>query len=217
MRNYKKIAESENIKQIIQDRKIKKLLHFTRQENIKHIEKHGILSVKKLKEKNIPFKCNDLERWDGLPNFISVSISKINHYLLRQFQQRNEMAKWFLIELSPDFITSKKCYFFNSNAANSKFKNIPKNQLSTPEAFEGMFSNQILYKDRIFTRNGIKKNQPTDIQAEICVEEHIEPKYFKKIGPLTGKGVEMLKLEDLPPTHILKPLEPDFIKGEWVD
>ena len=169
---------------IIQDRKIKKLIHFTSEENIINIRKHGLLSIKKLKEKNIEYRPNDPERWDRLPNFISTSITDINHFLLKQFKDRCKATKWMIIELSPKLLVSKKCLFFDANAASSKFKNVRRN-LNTAEAFEGMFASKIPYKSRILERNGKEENQPTNVQAEICVEESIEPKYFKEIRPVT--------------------------------
>ena len=69
------------IQKIIQERQIKRLVHFTDVWNSFFIGKYGILSIEELKKRNLRHIANDQYRLDNMPNFISLSITNINLYL----------------------------------------------------------------------------------------------------------------------------------------
>lgn len=172
--------EDDNIDRIIKNRKIQNLVHFTRFENLKSILERGFISRKILTEKNICFKPNDVGRWDCKDDATCFSIEFPNNFLLNTFKKKYPHTKWVIIILNINLINhySKK-HFCNRNAGGAASwvnSDNSKNWL----AFESMFSEYIYSKsplrsDQLY----IKDYLPTDVQAEILIEDIINPKYIE--------------------------------------
>jgi len=82
-----------------------------------------------------------------------------------------------------------------TNAASSDFWNIPLAELQTPEAFEGMFANEI----RGIARDpSIPDYYTTDPQAEVLVFERIPPEHIFAI--CTESGQDSRQLRELLPS-----------------
>ena len=137
--------------------------------NLNSIKKLGILPIERLKEKHIKYYYNDESRLDAQLGGSSVSITSLNIHLLRTFQRRNK-RRWAEIEINPNVVARRNCFFYSCNAASSIFKGAPEEYLSSYDALTSMFAETVTSSTRTFKRKNKKPNQTTDDQAEIIVK-----------------------------------------------
>jgi len=154
---------------VIKERNITKLIHFTDIRNIESILEHGILPPSRLKERSIESHLNDANRFDNQMGGISVSIMQRNQYLLNSYNKRDP-RKWVEIEINPDIAATRNCLFYESNAANSKFQDVKEEYLRSAKAFKNIFANHVFSNHGVWTRENKKDYEPTDLQAEIIVK-----------------------------------------------
>ena len=180
-----RIPSNENpddleIKKIIQQRKIQNLIHFTRFENLESILRSGFISRKILIEKKFYFEPNDTGRLDCKDDATCFSIEFPNSFLLNTFKKKYPHSKWVIIILNINLINhySKK-HFCNRNAGGAASwvnSDNSKNWL----AFESMFDERINSKSPLRAEQFYLKDYlPTDVQAEILIEDIIDPQYIK--------------------------------------
>jgi superfamily I DNA/RNA helicase len=153
---------------IIEERGIKELFHFTKKVNLKSILKNGIYSVNYLEKNDIKYIKNDYQRLDDCYNFISLSVSFPNYKMLYQVEKKSSDS-YVILSIDPKILLHKKCLFFSTNAANRKVRERDE-EPSNFSCFEEMFE---------YSLREIPKNYPTDPQAEILVEEEIEPEFIR--------------------------------------
>ena len=165
--------------EIIYERDIVQLLHFTRIKNIESIKKYGLLTPEELKLRGIWYSTrNDPIRKDRI-NGTCLSVTFYNHYVLDAFKTKYR-EKYCIICITPEILSIKKCYFHDINAASVKFASSSKEYLTSADAFEGMFAHQVDTKNygMRYRSSSMSSNETTDKQAEIIVAENIEPKYI---------------------------------------
>lgn len=166
------------IQKIIQDRQIKKLVHFTDVWNSFNIGKYGILSIEELKRQNLKYFSNDKKRLDNMPNFISLSITNINSHLLKSFSQNNERT-WIRFDIDPNILLRCDNFFFYTNAASSLFpNNKDSEEFSTVGAFSKMFDFKVPTSQGYARRTDQNLNETTCSQAEILVKKRIMSEYI---------------------------------------
>ena len=125
-----------------------------------------------------------------MPACICLSVSYLNYYLLRSYNAR-EKRDWVQITINPIVLLSRGGYFFDSNAANKKFRDNKKynyDYLRSADAFESMFADCVESSNGKYTREKTTHgglltshklaNAPTDIQAEILIISHIPLSYI---------------------------------------
>ena len=83
-RRRKELGEStadrtDRIREIIENRRITSLLHFTRLSHLNSILECGIVPRDELRKRGQPFEPNDERRWDGATDASSLSISWPNY------------------------------------------------------------------------------------------------------------------------------------------
>jgi hypothetical protein len=178
------MSKATKIEEIIQQRCVRKLVHFTRVSNLKSIIELGILPRLELEKKKIKVEFNDQQRIDLWPDTSSISVTEKNLHLFPKFVERSKTKEndWFDILIHPSILTEKECIFCDTNAANHRFDEYRKKQnfLKSHIAFENMFAKFI---PRTSYGQGIKRenqkdNETTSNQAEICVYGTIEKRYF---------------------------------------
>lgn len=166
------------IKEIVDQRKIKYLLHFTRIENLDSILANGLLPRGVCAARGIESVTNDAYRLD-FTDAICLSVSFPNYKLF--FAQREELkktqpdARWAVIVIAPSVMWEMDCVFCRENAANSNVTTIPLAARRGKAAFEAMFSN---YDDKTRDLLKIPDTCTTHPQAEVLVSEPIEAKYI---------------------------------------
>ena len=192
---YNENRDDYNIKNIIQQRKIQNLVHFTKIKNLESILTNGFLSRQYLESNKIKSEFNDTERWDNKPTATCFSIEFPNTFLLNTFKEIYKDAKWVIILLDINLLnnSNKKC-FCNKNAGGApNWLNCDNSKKDW--AFEKMFDEQI-YNSNSPLRSQqeyIKSYLPTDIQAEILIEDIIDPLYIKCLLFETQEDLETCK------------------------
>lgn len=165
---YKK----ESLRQIIQRRKIKKIIHVTSSKNIESIKSRGLLPVETLEQKGIVFSRNDFQRLENHKDAICLSVTNPNHFLFSRYKEKYPSTKFVVIELDPRVLyeNEDKTIYYDYNAA-SKFSSWSTN-------IQVMFKDSVKILNRIHTRDGKKSYEPTCTQAEILFFGRIDPKYI---------------------------------------
>jgi len=172
------------IQEIIEKRRIRKLVHFTRITNLKSIIDYGILPKTEIERRKIKVDYNDQARKDNWLEATSVSVTEKNLFLFPRYIERAKSKEndWIDILISTNILTEKECVFCYTNAANHNFDKFRENKLflKNPNAFEDMFKYKVESSDyrQPIIRINQKDNKTTDNQAEICVFGIIEKKYF---------------------------------------
>ena len=162
--------EKLKIKNSINKRGITHFIHFTNIVNIESILCSGLLTRAFMDEKEIRYSCNDLYRYDGLKNSVSLSVMFPNYKMFFKVRIENPNARWAVILLKATEILNYDCVFCRTNAANSEVSGIPISQRKGYQAFESMF-----YERTDVTRKemGLPSCFTTDPQAEILVCNNI--------------------------------------------
>ena len=85
------MQRQDRISNIIKNRNITQLVHFTKKQNINSIIKNGLLSIEELKKRNLEYIYNDPERRDDWNYAISLSITNKNLFLFESFKRRQKL------------------------------------------------------------------------------------------------------------------------------
>ena len=165
-----KTKSKEKIKQVIKTREIKEILHFTQFDNLNNIGKYGLLSRNNLVNNKIDFKFNDEKRFDHKNNGICCSISFPNYQLFYKLRQEQNNLIWVVISIDPSILCLNNCYFFNENAAKSKYNEIKDTELMNSESFEKMFEDQ---ESNLRSTLNLSQIYTTNPQAEVIIEDKI--------------------------------------------
>lgn len=179
--------ERLKIKQIIIDRKIKYLVHFTRLENLTSILKHGLVPVSLQEQRGIRSVKNDKERREGRMDCTSCSVEFPNYQMFYKYRMSIPDSKWVVLVLDINIllVDSRDIFFSYTNAGRAHQKtNRRFHWFRSPEEFENLFSQPwTLYAQNSFSREqqSISDNMPTDPQAEILISDIIDPQYIKHV------------------------------------
>lgn len=170
-----KNSEIEVLSQIISERKIPFLTHFTHIENLESIIKNGIIPKSRIQSEDIVFRGNDQIRLDGNLDFSSFSISFPNEKMFFKYRRINESnndADWVVLLIDCKILYEKDCLFCHTNAASNAVTTDQIKNLKTPDAFNKMFDNE--------RESHLKPYDPTDVQAEVMIKGTVEPKHIIK-------------------------------------
>lgn len=155
---------------------IKSLYHFTPARNAASILSHGLVSRQVLDDHGVEFYVTDAFRLDGRLDAISLSIQSINIEMFSR-KMREIAGDWLIIELDASILWTHNCRFCWTNAAASEITS-KRGSLGSPWAFATMFDDKpvnISDKSSYRERYGRTAAQPTDMQAEVQVLDHIDP------------------------------------------
>ncbi len=170
----------DKIKEIIMNRKIEYLVHFTRIENLSSILKIGLYSVSEQLKNNIHSIRNDEQRIDKKLDCTSCSVMFPNFKLFSSFRKYNSpKSKWVVILLDKDVLFSPDNikYFCQKNAAGLYMGlDASSKKFCTADAFENMF-----YDPDLRVSLHINDYLTTDPQAEILISDIINTKYISGI------------------------------------
>ena len=173
------MEREDKIRNMVQERAIKLLVHFTPDCNLKTIVENGLLSRRVLSQRRIPFRFTDdkmLSRHPWHCDYVSVSIAFPNYKMFYKVRHSYEFRDtcFVVLGISPEVLWKCECLFFAANAASLRYVVVSRNRLRTPEEFAAMFS-----------CNGrsplIPQDYPTDPQAEVLVLNQIERHFITQI------------------------------------
>jgi hypothetical protein len=161
------------IRQIVENRRIERLVHFTRLENLIGILRFGLIPRLMLDQWNIPYIVNDFERNDSCLNANCLSVSFPNYQLFFRQQKRTPQTVWVVLAIHPQVLWQKASAFCAENAASSSVRAIPLALRQTGQAFQKLFHD---------APNGVRRSDfpipyhyTTNPQAEVLVFDTIEP------------------------------------------
>lgn len=165
------------IQQVVQQRNITRLFHFTHSENLSSILHHGLISRETLEDGEFAYGYNDEMRIDGHLNAICLSVSYPNAKMLYKYRQ-SKGGDWILLAIDPSVLWQKDCAFYPTNAASNNVRFNELNLMKSVESFEAIFSNNLFSQER---PHDLSSEYSTDVQAEVLVFDIIEPAYILNI------------------------------------
>lgn len=166
----------ERIWDIVQERRIRHLVHFTRVENLPSIIRNGLSSRAKLDASGTDFYYNDEWRADKRRGAICLSVSYPNYRMFYRYKQQNVGQEWAIILLDPWLLCQLDCGFTRTNAAAAEMSRLSDEEIREVEAFEAMFHSPSLRQ-----RLNLPDSYTTDPQAEVLVFEGIHPSFIREI------------------------------------
>lgn len=173
--------ETKKIQDIVSQRKITTLVHFTRLDNLVSILENGLVSRETAFIKNINMFITDQDRFDGHLDSISASISFPNYKMF--FHKRRQLSgDWVVLFISPEVLWKKNSAFYEKNAASSTMS--ASSHKSSASDLEFMFHNDAINPMGKGTDRAhlfLKDDQPTDPQAEVMISETIEINFITDI------------------------------------
>ena len=162
------------LKETIQKREIKKLVHFTPKENVESILKCGILPREDLERQGMIFCFNDESRMDKCQDAICLSITSHNHWLLNKFKGKYPCRKYVLFEIKPQILLDMnvKRYYCDYNAA---AWDVDSSAVNLEIMFKERQAKIVAGREQNDCRLGKNDNEPTSVQAEILFFGRIAP------------------------------------------
>ncbi|WP_171049085.1 DarT ssDNA thymidine ADP-ribosyltransferase family protein [Rhizobium sp. MHM7A] len=163
------------IEKLARSKGIEKLYHFTPAVNAASILKNGLASQQLLQAHDIDFYAPDQYRFDDRLSALSLSIHSINEALLKK-KIAEHGGDWIILEIEASILWTHSCRFCWTNAASSEVANY-RPFLGGPWGFEEMFKDRPVSAIDLRSQRdtyGKRKNQPTDIQAEVQVFDPID-------------------------------------------
>lgn len=188
-------SRSAELEDECRSRGISQLVHFTASMNLLGIlEQMAILSRRRLA--TVDAECpglhlmdyltvNDSHRFDGLLDYISLSVQHPNTYLLELFRERSPewVDSWSVICLAPKCMWLGESLFSIGNAASAHSKQ--QGIRSSVDAFRAMFKSRVVVRtsktERVLTRQGLPHRFPTDVQAEVLIRSSIPVEEIQRI------------------------------------
>lgn len=155
------------ISDVISQRNLKSLVHFTRLDNLDNILKNGIIPRANLANKSYVY--NDDYRYDNKLDYSCFSLSFTNDKMFYTLRLNNPDTTWVIILLNVNLLINKPCLFYPCNAASNLVRNNTNlNDFQGGEALEKMFYSE--GREEYLT-----DKFPTDSQAEVMIHGIITP------------------------------------------
>lgn len=155
---------------IVAQRTIQHLIHFTRASNLTSILTKGIIPRPTLQQSQTVFTYNDQERFDQREDRSCLSISFPNCKMLYQMMVTHQADDWAIIRLNPSILWQYDCLFTETNAATAYIRDTPNEELRGTKALEKLFESEEARKQA-----GRQSHETTDVQAEVLVSGTIPP------------------------------------------
>jgi hypothetical protein len=186
------------VKEILKEKRIDWLLHFTRAENLENIFKYGLLPRSDLDNMNIESNYNDQYRYDKCKNASCLSIQFPNYKMFYGLREDNPKVDWAVLLLRANILYEFECAFCQANAGSEQIYTIPINKRKGKDAFLKLF-------EEIPNRSTRKELEigscyPTNPQAEVLVFEKIPITYIEEVYFKNQK--ELNKYKDIVPNTI---------------
>lgn len=182
-KDYKKTKRQE----ILRNREVEKLLHFTNMGNLLSIMENGLLSVNQLVNKNISYFGSDKDRFDNKLDYICTSISFPNYKMFYSKRIENKNDTWIILKINLQIIIDKDdSLFLPTNSADKIIQGeLAKNKdyYTTNQALEDLFKFKVNYRGEVKYRQDslINRNMTTNPQAEILICDTIDIKYIDSV------------------------------------
>ena len=178
------------IQQECNNRGVQRLCHFTQSRNLAHIfgDSDGLLSTETLKAKNMPHNPTDSDRYDGRDDLVCFSIEYPNPFYFHKARSKDILFKdWVVLLIKPDHIWAPNTHFCPCNSASANGRYIK----ADVQGFYSLFAGPSPGRNWARGANHLS-SVPTDLQAEVLVEE---PIHLDTITGIIAKTEEQAKRE----------------------
>lgn len=177
---------SENsILDILNNRSIRYLVHFTPLDNINSILEKGLYSRSFIEESESgTFEGNlitDNLRLDNMKEGICLSITFPNDkmFYLKRRDAKKEI-KWGVVMIDANVMANLSCRFFPTNAALKDFRSFNDSYFEGTAALNRMFCSELeTSKQKIIREPYLLDKDTTCVQAEVMVFQHIPVEYIR--------------------------------------
>lgn len=167
------------MEEILKQRQIDRLYHFTQAENLENIFRYGIAPRTILDRRRIRSCYNDDYRYDNCMDAVCTSIEFPNYKMFYKLRQDNPEIDWAVLRLDADVLCDFECAYCWTNAGDASVYNVPLEQRMRKEAFLELFGNKPGYPKR--EELHISDWYPTNPQAEVLVFGIIPIDYIQNI------------------------------------
>ncbi|MDF3555394.1 DUF4433 domain-containing protein [Bacillus cereus] len=158
--------------QVINQRGITRLCHFTKSNNLSHILRNesGIIANTFLDDQLEILKKNDEYRYDNKEDYVCCSVQYPNSWYLRRIKDIDPLFnEWVVLFISPTLVYDSTTLFCHRNAAAGRGRYIRAGY----EGFTGMFNNAVQGQRLIYRKPSMLQCCPTDDQAEVLIYKNI--------------------------------------------
>ena len=152
---------------ILSERGINWLVHFTQAGNLSGIFSYGLLPRADLINNSIPTALNDHFRYDRCDGAVCTSIEFPNYRMFFKLRMDNPSVDWVVLRLDASIMYQFDCAFCTTNAGSEESYTIPLPFRKGREAFIRLFDELPHGPSRLAL--GIPYNRPTNPQAEVLV------------------------------------------------
>lgn len=165
-----------SIEEIIRQRGIMHLMHFTRVDNLQSILEYGLIPRAFLNEEHAAF--NDSYRFDNCENAVCTTIEFPNYKMFYQLRCDNPDTQWAVLRLDAQILTDFDCAFCQVNAGSAASFTIPLQERKGAEALAKLYAPVV---DGVRRSPLIPASYPTSPQAEVLVFDTIPPDYIEAV------------------------------------
>jgi len=160
--------------QLILQREITRLCHFTSSRTLSHMlcTGTGVLATKRLKsDERAVYNPNDLHRFDGLDSHVCCSVEYPNSWFFKKTKDQQPLFRdWVVLFLRPQLISKVGVMFCWTNAASRRGSAMR----SGVDGFKRLFEKNVTDNARCPTRGALHLScSPTDDQAEVLIPDEV--------------------------------------------
>jgi len=198
-----------SIEDYVKERRIKYLVHFTKEENFSSIFQRGLVARDTLEKEGF-VNFNDRYRYDGT-NAVCLSIGFPNYRMFYRLRQETPDTSWVVIGIRPSVLWERKVVFCSSNAASSRIND------TSIESRMGIFAFKKMYDDcgeKTRSCLGIQVDYPTNPQAEVLVLNGVPREYIFGIGVPNSNARQRL-LERYPNFNVKVCQDFFYPRSDW--
>lgn len=174
-------ARDITFQDILKQKGIKNLCHFTCANNLESIFKYGIFSRAKLDRLRMSYFYNDADRYDLCIDAICTSIEFPNYKMFYSYAKKCPDIDWVVLFIDANFITKTEfnVSFCRTNASSSLYRSVDIRKLTKPENFLEMFDEIPGFSSRVSL--SLPDYYPTDPQAEVLLFGSVPTDYIKSV------------------------------------
>lgn len=163
------------IQELVAERNIKCLAHFTKLANLPSIWQRGLLTRDIIEREGNPDVWNDADRHDGT-NAVCATIGFPNYKMFYPLRcDAPDGTDWIVVALRPSVLWELPCAFCVENAAQGRVTAIHIDQRRGLPALEAMYAD---YPDKPRALLNLPSAYPTHPQAEVLILSNVPSAYI---------------------------------------
>lgn len=168
-------SEAEAIQELVAQRGIEYLVHFTREANLPSILQRGLVTRDVLRAEGLESNCNDRYRIDGT-DAVCASIGFPNYKMFFALRQEDKEVDWILLTIDPSVLWNTTVAFCNTNAASRVVTETPLPKRMGWAAMEAMFSD---FGAKGRATLNLPAAFPTNPQAEVLLLDGVPRRHIR--------------------------------------